>query len=128
MEKSRSRAPVYVGALSLALMAGAGAAGKLPWLLPGVYLAASAVAFLAYWFDKSAARNGRWRTPESTLHLYGVLCGWPGALAAQTLLRHKSKKTAFLLTFWGTVVVNCAALFWLLRAEGAADLRVLLGF
>jgi hypothetical protein len=32
------------------------------------YLAASLAAFVAYAIDKSAARSGRWRTSEATLH------------------------------------------------------------
>lgn len=88
--------------------------GHLPWLIAGGYLAVSIVAFIAYALDKSAAKNNRWRTQERTLHLLGLLGGWPGALLAQRVLRHKSKKTAFLLVFWLTVLINCAALVWVL--------------
>ncbi|MFC7420436.1 DUF1294 domain-containing protein [Iodobacter arcticus] len=88
--------------------------GRLPWLITGGYLAVSIVAFIAYALDKSAAKNNRWRTQERTLHLLGLLGGWPGALLAQRVLRHKSKKIAFLLVFWLTVLINCAALAWVL--------------
>lgn len=88
------------------------------WLLalPAVYLAASMLAFLAYALDKSAARNRRWRIPERHLHLLSLLGGWPGAWAAQQLLRHKTSKRAFQRVFWTTVLVNCAALSYLLRS------------
>jgi len=79
-----------------------------PWV-GAVYLLASLVAFVAYAMDKSAARHGRWRTPEATLHWLGLACGWPGALLAQQLLRHKSSKPAFVSAYWGTVFVNVAA-------------------
>ncbi len=46
-----------------------------------------AVAFAAYWLDKFAARTGRWRTAERTLHLFGLVGGWPGALVAQRVFR-----------------------------------------
>ena len=72
------------------------------------YLIASGAAFMAYAFDKSAAIQGRWRIPESTLHFFGVACGWPGALLAQQLLRHKSSKPSFVATYWGTVLLNVA--------------------
>ncbi|NHQ87825.1 DUF1294 domain-containing protein [Iodobacter sp. HSC-16F04] len=88
--------------------------GNWPWWIAGGYLAVSIVAFIAYALDKSAARNDRWRTEERTLHLLALLGGWPGALLAQRVLRHKSKKTAFLRVFWATVLVNCAALVWVL--------------
>lgn len=74
-------------------------------LLAG-YVGASLVAFVAYATDKSAAVAGRWRTPESTLHSLAVLGGWPGALLAQQLLRHKTSKNSFVATFWFTVVLN----------------------
>ncbi len=78
------------------------------WVL-GLYAVASVVTFFAYAFDKSAARQGFSRTAESTLHLLALVGGWPGALVAQQLLRHKSVKAEFRSAFWGTVVLNVAA-------------------
>jgi uncharacterized membrane protein YsdA (DUF1294 family) len=78
-----------------------------------VYGLMSLVCFASYAWDKSAARSGRWRTRESTLLLLGLLCGWPGAVLAQQLLRHKSVKTAFQIAFWLTVVLNIAGLMLL---------------
>lgn len=76
-----------------------------------VYIGLSLMAFLAYAFDKSAAINGRWRTPEKTLHLLSVAGGWPGALLAQQLLRHKCSKPSFVAVFWITVAANVAGFF-----------------
>lgn len=73
-----------------------------------VYMLASLIAFLAYAIDKSAARAGRWRTPESSLHWLSLACGWPGALVAQQLLRHKVSKPTFVASYWGTVAMNIA--------------------
>jgi uncharacterized membrane protein YsdA (DUF1294 family) len=42
------------------------------------------------------------------LLLLGLLCGWPGAVLAQKMLRHKTAKTSFQITFWATVVLNVA--------------------
>lgn len=111
----------------LALVAGSAFAGKLRVEIAWIYLAASAAAFVAYAFDKSAARNGQWRTKESTLHLIGLIGGWPGALAAQRLLRHKSRKRSFQIAFWATVILNCCALAWLFSESGAEALRAMLG-
>jgi uncharacterized membrane protein YsdA (DUF1294 family) len=97
------------------------------YLLTITYLGASAVAFLAYALDKSAARHDRWRTQETTLHIFGLIGGWPGALAAQELLRHKSKKQSFQVVFWATVVANCSALGWLFSPSGSITLRSILG-
>jgi uncharacterized membrane protein YsdA (DUF1294 family)/cold shock CspA family protein len=76
-----------------------------------VYIGLSLLSFFAYAVDKSAAINGRWRTPENTLHLLSVAGGWPGALLAQQLLRHKCSKPSFMLVFWITVAANVAGFF-----------------
>ncbi|CAD7733659.1 hypothetical protein LMG31886_19420 [Xanthomonas hydrangeae] len=88
---------------------------RLPALLALWYAAASVVAMIAYRRDKSAAQRGRRRTPETSLHIIALLGGWPGALLAQGLFRHKSSKAAFQLRFWIIVVVNVAVLFSALR-------------
>jgi len=86
------------------------------------YLVMSIIAFLAYALDKSAAIHNRWRTPESTLHLLGLACGWPGALLAQQLLRHKSSKPSFVSAFWMTVLLNVAG-FYLVHTPLASGMR-----
>ncbi|MFN2348935.1 MAG: DUF1294 domain-containing protein [Thioalkalivibrio sp.] len=94
-------------------------AGKLPLILLAWYLVACVITFTAYALDKAAARQGRWRTQESTLHLLSLAGGWPGALVAQQWLRHKSSKQSFLRLFWVTALLNCAALGWLISPWGA---------
>jgi uncharacterized membrane protein YsdA (DUF1294 family)/cold shock CspA family protein len=113
-----SRLPLIIAGLFLAFVATGALTGKFPPALLWLYASASLVTFMAYRIDKSAAENGRWRTPEKTLHLLALIGGWPGALVAQNRLRHKSSKASFLLTFWITVVLNCGGLGWLLSASG----------
>jgi len=103
---------VGVACLFLAVICGLGVRGTLPLAIPAVYLAASLAAMIAYGVDKSAAQTGAWRTPESTLHVLALMGGWPGALIAQKILRHKSRKPSFQFAFWVTVALNCAALVW----------------
>jgi uncharacterized membrane protein YsdA (DUF1294 family)/cold shock CspA family protein len=98
---------------------------NMPIQILYLYLAASAVTFLIYAKDKRAARRNRWRTPESTLHTLALIGGWPGALIAQQVLRHKSRKNAFQFAFWATVVLNCVAFGWLFTEQGAEMLRLL---
>ena len=93
--------------------------GKMPLLILGLYIIASLATFLWYAKDKSAAKRGAWRTPESTLHLMSLVGGWPGALIAQQKLRHKSKKQPFRIIFWVTVMLNCGLFAWLFTPEGA---------
>lgn len=82
------------------------------WKVPGwvamLYLAASLVCFAAYAKDKAAAAANAWRVSESTLLMLGLLGGWPGAIVAQQVLRHKSNKAAFRASFWLTVLANVA--------------------
>ncbi len=78
-------------------------------LVLGIYALMSAIAFLAFAIDKRAAGRGDRRTPERVLHTLELLCGWPGALAAVWLLRHKSAKTRFRLIQWGIIALHIAA-------------------
>lgn len=74
-----------------------------------LYVAASVVCGLAYWLDKRAAQRGRKRISERSLLLLGLAGGWPGAILAQQMLRHKSVKPSFRRAFWVTVGVNVCA-------------------
>jgi uncharacterized membrane protein YsdA (DUF1294 family)/cold shock CspA family protein len=123
----RSNVQIILAAVFLVFVTGLFFSGKLPVAVLGLYLVASAITYVAYALDKSAAKNDQRRTPERTLHLFALVGGWPGALAAQRLLRHKSKKQSFQIVFWATVVLNCGALSWLFSASGAGALRSIFG-
>jgi len=90
-----------------------------PWLVLAVYAAMSLVTFFAYGLDKRAARLRTWRIPEATLHLLSLLGGWPGALVAQVVFRHKTRKQPFRAVFWLTVAGNVGLLTLLLWAARA---------
>ncbi|RFA25535.1 DNA-binding protein [Alkalilimnicola ehrlichii] len=93
------------------------AVGLVPPALIGVYFAMSIVSLAMYGLDKAAAEQGRWRTAEAKLHLVAVAGGWPGALLAQRMFRHKTRKRSFQTVFWCAVIGNCAAFVWLLSAS-----------
>jgi uncharacterized membrane protein YsdA (DUF1294 family)/cold shock CspA family protein len=119
-EKQPSAAVAFItSALFLILVGIVCLIGFLPRYVLWLYVAASTCAFLLYYLDKSAAIKGKRRTPETTLHNIALIGGWPGALFAQQLLRHKSKKESFRKTFWATVFINVAALIYLLSPYGA---------
>lgn len=101
--------------------------GKLSFVVPLFYALASTTTFMVYAFDKAAAFQNRRRTRENTLHLLGLVGGWPGALVAQRMFRHKSKKEAFQSDFWITVFLNCSVFAWLLTETGAAFLYEITG-
>ena len=84
--------------------------GLLELSVVGLYFGSSVISYACYSRDKRAAENGGWRTRESTLQLLSLVGGWPGALIAQVLLRHKTRKPSFLVWYWTTVIINCIAL------------------
>ncbi len=118
-EPSRAGTGSYaVIALFLLAYIAASVAWHIPAWVDGLYAVASAVTFFAYAADKSAAASGAWRTRESTLLLLGLAGGWPGAIVAQQVLRHKSSKRSFRAAFWGTVVMNVCGFVFLVSPYG----------
>jgi uncharacterized membrane protein YsdA (DUF1294 family)/cold shock CspA family protein len=104
---------VVLAALFLVLVAALALTEVLPGAVFHVYLAVSVLAFLVYAWDKRAAQASARRVPEATLHWIAILGGWPGALAAQQLLRHKSSKASFLLVFIVTIALNIVLFAWI---------------
>ena len=100
---------------AFALIAFALAYGTVAWMwrvpswLSVVYAVASVLCFALYAADKAAATAGRHRVSERTLLLVGLVGGWPGAIAAQQLLRHKTQKQSFRWKFGVTVALNLIA-------------------
>lgn len=74
----------------------------------GAYILMSLVAIVAFAMDKRAAARGRRRTPERVLHTLELLGGWPGAVVAVYLLRHKSAKLRFRVIQWTIVILHLA--------------------
>lgn len=110
----------------LLVVAASVALGPLPRGVLFLYLVLSLVAAFIYAMDKSAAKHGGRRTPENTLHLLALAGGWPGALVAQQVLRHKTRKQPFRAIFLGTVVVNICAFLWLFTPAGMNAFQTLL--
>lgn len=77
------------------------------WLI--IYGVASIACFAGYGLDKAAASQKQWRVSETILLLIGLVGGWPGAIFAQEIFRHKTQKKTFRRLFWMTVAINMAA-------------------
>lgn len=119
MHASRAATLAFiVAALFLGSVAALVQLAMLPRMVLWLYGGLSALTFLIYVLDKSSAHKGGQRVRENTLHLLALLGGWPGALYAQQLLRHKSRKTSFRIAFWATLLFNVAALGYLLTEHG----------
>ncbi|MEX3776289.1 DUF1294 domain-containing protein [Pseudomonas sp. MYb118] len=83
----------------------------ISWVPLAAYGAVSVLAFFLYWRDKHKARTNSWRTPENVLHAVEFAGGWPGALLAQQVFRHKTRKVSFQVLFWSIVVLH--QVFWI---------------
>ncbi|MCC6302055.1 MAG: cold shock and DUF1294 domain-containing protein [Gammaproteobacteria bacterium] len=108
-ERSRSGGSVFIGSVLLIFLVYllfAVFTGRVRLFVLGIYAVASIVAFLAYCIDKDAAGQGEWRIQESTLHMFALFYGWPGAFLAQRIVRHKTKKEEFQRVFIATVLIN----------------------
>lgn len=105
-----------IAAAFFTLLSALSAAGHMPMQLLAAYALLSVITFAMYGIDKAAAGKGRRRTPEATLLFAGLFGGWPGALVAQRLFRHKTRRQPFQAIFWCGVVVNCGVVGWLIYA------------
>jgi uncharacterized membrane protein YsdA (DUF1294 family) len=70
---------------------------------------------VAYFVDKRAATRHAWRVPENTLHVLEFLGGWLGALIAQKIFHHKTKKKSFRNIFWLMVILEFFAVWIILK-------------
>ncbi|MCR4538364.1 DUF1294 domain-containing protein [Pseudomonas sp. 18.1.10] len=75
------------------------------------YAVVSLLAFVLYWRDKRQAQTEGRRTPENILHAVELAGGWPGALIAQQVFRHKTRKVSYQVLFWFIVLLH--QVFWL---------------
>ena len=108
VKPERSLGAWTYGKLLLMLLLPISAGIKLPisdWMVPGVMLVMSTVAWFLYGADKSAATSGRWRISESMLHSVAILGGWAGAYLAQQKFRHKTRKLEFQVVFRAIVLL-----------------------
>lgn len=70
------------------------------------FLLANVLTLAIHGIDKTAARKTWRRVPESTLLVFGVVGGWPGAIVGQQLFRHKTQKQPFKTYFIVSVIVS----------------------
>lgn len=86
-------------------------------MIAAVYFVMSCVTFVAYGWDKRRAIRHASRVPEHTLHLLELLGGWPGALIAMSVFRHKTVKGSFRLVTFAIVLLHCAGWAWFLSRD-----------
>ncbi len=74
---------------------------------------ASLITAALYAKDKRAARLNRQRTPENTLLVWCVLGGWPGGLVASRMLRHKTAKMSYRISFVISIIAHLSLVAWI---------------
>lgn len=67
------------------------------------------VAFGAFWQDKRSAERGLRRTPERDLLGLALIGGSLGAVTAQQLFRHKTRKQPFATYLFGIAAAHAGA-------------------
>jgi uncharacterized membrane protein YsdA (DUF1294 family) len=80
------------------------------WSVLAYCVLINAVTFGFFAVDKNAAKRGDWRISESTLLLQALIGGSLGAIAAQRLLRHKTRKEPFRTMLYAIVIFQLGAL------------------
>lgn len=113
MHKQKHRLIQYAAVFVLCIAAGLLAA---LWRLgvPPIYaglIALNAATLLLYGYDKRQAVTGGTRVPEAALHLAALCGGSPGALLAQILFRHKTRKLGFKAVFIAIVLLQVVVIY-----------------
>ena len=85
-------------------------------------VAVNVAAFLAFGWDKRAARRGSSRIPERRLLWLALLFGAPGAWFGARTSRHKTVKRSFriklaLVTVLDAAVLGLAVAWWLTSGD-----------
>lgn len=82
-----------------------------------LFAAINLLTFCAYARDKFAAIRGHWRTSEKTLIALSFI-GGIGAIAGIAVLKHKNRKTRYLLLAVPTVIMGLTASLWFIARSG----------
>ncbi len=64
--------------------------------------------------DKLKAKTGDWRIPEKTLFISSIIGGALGMYITMCLIRHKTQHKRFMIGLPVIILVQCAAIIWLL--------------
>ena len=69
------------------------------------------VTLALFGYDKRQAVAGLARVPEAALHAAALLGGSPGAILAQGLFRHKTRKRSFRMALAAIVLLQVAMIY-----------------
>lgn len=77
-------------------------------------LIVNAAGFLLMTVDKYKARKNLWRIPEATLMTVALIGGSIGSLMGMYTVRHKTKHLKFTLGIPAILVLQIAAVIWIM--------------
>lgn len=80
-----------------------------------ILLVMSVITYIAYASDKRKAVKGKYRTKEKTLLSLSFLGGACGGLLAMYGIRHKNRKTEFIIVNFGSLILHIVILFFVTR-------------
>ena len=84
-------------------------------ILPLYLITINAVGFLLMLADKSKAKRGAWRIPESTLMAVAAAGGSVGSLIGMQLFRHKTRHIKFTLGIPLILAIQIISAIFLMR-------------
>ncbi len=76
-----------------------------------IILIMSIITYMAYAIDKRKAQQKKWRIKEHTLLTLSFLGGACGGLFAMYGIRHKNKKSYFVIINFGSLVLHLVLLY-----------------
>lgn len=77
------------------------------------FVSVNVTTFVIYAVDKGVAGGDGLRVPEKLLHILACAGGSPAAFLGQRLLRHKTRKKAFLRVYWLIVIGQIVIIYFL---------------
>lgn len=72
------------------------------------------LAFLIMGIDKSKAKKGKWRIPESTLMSSVLLGGGIGGIVGMYVFHHKTRKPKFFIGYPLILIIEVIAIIYLI--------------
>ena len=81
-------------------------------LLAIYYIAINLILFLLMGYDKARAKAEKWRVPEATLFILGLLGGAVGGILGIKVFHHKTRKPSFYIIFVIGIVLHVALIYF----------------
>lgn len=102
----------YVALALAAALAFAHAISGLHWFISTLFIVINVLTLALYIHDKWCSQEPQqWRISEGHLLSLGLIGGWIGAIIAQQLFRHKTRKLQFQISFLCTIVLNTLIIY-----------------